>query len=114
MTRAPPPMPLLPPTTARPGRRGDRVEPSSVVAMASVVVLLSSVFIHVPPPGCFVPTTLAVGAEVVFAVGAIPCNTYGFAFIGVRPRTATRWIAAIAASQARYATSRAQDLRPSP
>ena len=34
--------------------------------------------------------------------------------IGVRVRTATRWIAAIAASQARYATSRAQDLRPSP
>src|SRR5665647_2416141 len=42
-----------------PGRRGARREPSLVAAFGSVVVLLSPVFMHVPPPACFVPTTLA-------------------------------------------------------
>jgi len=42
-----------------PGRRGARFRPSLVAATASPFVLVSPVFMHAPPPVCFVPTTLA-------------------------------------------------------
>jgi len=50
--------PHQPHATVCPGRRGDRDGPLLVTAMSSVVLLSSSMFMHVPPPGCFVPTTL--------------------------------------------------------
>ena len=73
-----------------PGSRGDRDRRSSVAAMASLVVFVSPVFMHVPPRVCFVPTTLA-GRECKrcvshrfrhFLGGALVVRLFGFVTVG--------------------------------